>query len=372
MTVEFNWHIPVGGDGLWRWQRMPARFPHLEYLTQVAQAAEMNGFDRLLVPTAFSNGSFGIEAPYFDSYTTGVAMLAATRRIEVLIAHRPGFVNPGVFAQMCSTADHLGHGRLALNVVTAGAPGDMEQYGDYLDHDTRYQRASEYVTVLQQLWSRTVTNHQGQYYTLKDARLEPKPVRPGGPPMFLAGASEAALDMAARQADVYMMSAEVPERIGQRIRELRNRAAAFGRTMRFCVAGLLITRETDDAAKAHARAMVEHADLEVVAERKSMGRMTTSVEDLRARAGTNMHTWASPTLWSGLTHLAFGSAWVGSYETIADLFLEYVDVGVDIFQLYGNPYLEEAYRMGEEILPRVKARLKTRGTPMPILEEAVA
>jgi alkanesulfonate monooxygenase len=359
MNIEFNWHIPCAGDGHWICTRLPERLPHVEYLTQVARAAEYVGFDRVLVPCAFSNGNYSLDAPYVDSYTLGTAVMTATRRMEVLIAHRPGFVNPGVFAQMCATADDLSGGRLALNIVTAGAPGDMEQFGDVLDHDARYRRGGEFVDILKSLWTQPVTNFEGEFYTMQNARLVPKPVQPDGPRFFLAGASEAAIDMAARQADVYMMSAATVENIAARIAEVRRRAAAFGRELRFCVAAILFARETEEEAQVLAREFADHADLEVVAERAAQGRQTTSVEDLRARAGTNMRSWAGPHIWSGIAHLTYGSAWVGSYDAVAELFAEYAEVGVSIFQIYGYPFLEEAYAVGEHLLPRVKARLRT-------------
>src|ERR1700716_4256189 len=138
--------------------RMPERLPHVSYLTQVAEAAEYAGFHRVLVPCAFSNSTYSLVSPYVDAYTLGTAVMGSTRRMEVLIAHRPGFVNPGVFAQMCATADDLSGGRLALNIVTAGAPGDMEQFGDVLDHDARYRRGGEFVDILKSLWTQPVTN----------------------------------------------------------------------------------------------------------------------------------------------------------------------------------------------------------------------
>ncbi len=357
MTYEFNWHIPCGGDSHWMATPLPERMPRIEYLTQVARAAEYVGFDCVLVPCAFSNGNYSLAAPYIDAYTLGMAVLAATSRMRVLVAHRPGFINPGVFAQMCATADDLGQGRLALNIVTAGAPGDMEQFGDALHHDARYQRAGEFVSILKQLWTQETTSFDGAYYKMVDARLEPKPVQPGGPQFFLAGASEAAIAMAARQADVYMMSANTVEEIGRRIAEVRQRAAAHGRQLRFCVAGTLFGRETEDAARAWARDFANHADMAVVAERAALGRNTVSVEDIRARAGTNMHTWLTPNLWSGIAHLTFGSAWVGSYAAIADLFVQYAEVGVSMFQIYGYPFLEEAFTVGENLLPLAKEKL---------------
>jgi alkanesulfonate monooxygenase len=361
MRVEFNWHVPCGGDGRWMSTSQPERAPHVNYLVQIARAAEYVGFDGVLVPCAFSNGNYSLAAPYIDAYTLGVACLAATTRLRVLVAHRPGFVNPGVFAQMCATADDLGAGRLALNIVTAGAPGDMEQYGDHLDHDARYRRATEFVEVLQRLWTKPSTTHKGEFYQLTDARLIPKPVQPGGPSIYLAGASPAAVEMAARQAEVYMMSAHTVEDIGRRIATVRDLAAAHGRTPRFCVAGTVFCAETDEQARVWAAEFVGQADLSVVAERAALGRETTSVEDLRARAGTNMHTWLTPNIWSGIAHLTYGTAWVGSYEAIAELFCRYAEAGVSMFQLYGYPFLEEAYHVGERLLPLARRRLAERG-----------
>src|SRR5438309_7372242 len=113
MNIEFNWHIPCAGDGHWMCTRMPERLPHVEYLTQVARAAEYAGFDSVLVPVAFSNGNYSIWAPRMDAWTVGTAVLLATRCLQVIVAHRPGFVNPGVFAQMAATLDEMGQGRLA-------------------------------------------------------------------------------------------------------------------------------------------------------------------------------------------------------------------------------------------------------------------
>ena len=73
-----------------------------------------------------------------------------------------------------------------------------------------------------------------------------------------------------------------------------------------------------------------------------------------------MHTWVTPHIWSGIAHLNYGAAWVGSYASIADLFAEYANVGVSIFQIYGYPFLEEALHIGQRVLPVVRARFAVR------------
>ena len=356
MTVKFSWHIPCGGDSHWMSLRQPERAPHVDYLTQVALAAEQVGFDSVLVPCAFSNGNYSIDAPYLEAYTLGVACLAATRRIRVIVAHRPGFINPGLFAQMCATADDLGSGRLDLNIVT-GSPGDMRHFGDQLDHDARYQRAEEYIGLLKHLWLDQLTTHDGPFYHLDGARLLPKPVQPGGPHLYLVGTSQAGINTAAQHADVYMMSLDTVDAIRQRIDEVRQLAAVHNRKPRFCVAATIFAADTDEQARSWAQAFVEHADQEVVAERNAAGRTTTSTEDLRARNGTDLHSWLTPYLWRGIAHLTHGSALVGSYTALAELIGEYVQVGVTNFQFYGYPYLEQAYNVGEHVLPLAKQRI---------------
>ena len=356
---EFSWYLPCDGDGHWTSTASPEREPTLPYLGDVAAAAEAAGFDSILVPVAFSSSNYSPWAPRADAVLSAATALQRTSRVRVILAQRPGFVNPGVFAMMCASLDRANAGRVALNIVTAGAPGDMEQFGDDLTHDARYARAEEFVDVLQQLWVSRTTDFEGAYYRMKAARLEPKPASP--PLVYLAGASEAALRMAARQADVYMMSAETVEGIGRRIAELRERAAAFGRTPRFCVAATMFASETDEKAKKWAREFAGHADLAVLAERQGAGRVDSAVENLRFRAGTNVETWLAPNLWSGISHLIYGSAWVGSYEDLADLFVRYAEVGVSIFQIYGYPFLEEATHIGERFLPVARQRLAESG-----------
>jgi alkanesulfonate monooxygenase len=123
----------------------------------------------------------------------------------------------------------------------------------------------------------------------------------------------------------------------------------------------MFARDTDEEARRWAREFADHADLEVLAERQSAGRVDVAVENLRFRAGTNVETWLAPNLWSGISHLIYGSAWVGSYEDLADLFVRYAEAGVSIFQIYGYPFLEEAAHLGERFLPIARRRLAESG-----------
>ena len=346
MAVEFSWHVPVEGDGQWLSTPAPERLPTWDYHRRVAQNAERLGFDTILVPTAFSNGQYAVESPVVDSWTLATALAAVTKRIRILVAQRPGFINPGVAAMMAATFDDVSSGRLAYNIVTAGVPGDMEMFGDRLEHDARYRRAAEYITLLRRLWTEDRVDFQGEFYRLKEALLFPKPRRL--PLFYLAGGSPAAKNVASELANVYLMSAEPLPDVQRRMDEMRALAGTANAELRFGIAGTVICRDTHEQAWAQAQAMLDHADPAVLRQRMGAGHRTTSVEDemFRRRGDLKM----ANNLWAGMSHLAYGSAYVGTPDDIAALLRTYVDAGVSMIQFYGFPDLEEADRVSEQIV----------------------
>jgi alkanesulfonate monooxygenase len=346
MAVEFSWHIPVEGDGQWLSTPAPERQPRWEYHRRVAVNAERLGFDTILVPTAFSNGQYALDSPVVDAWTMATAIAAVTERIRILVAQRPGFVNPGVAAMMGATFDDVSGSRLAYNIVTAGAPGDMEMFGDRLEHDARYRRAAEYVTLLRRLWTEERVSFQGEFYRMEEALLSPKPKRL--PPFYLAGGSPAAKKVSAELANVYLMSAEPLLDVKRRMDEMRRLAGDMNPGLRFGIAGTVICRETHEKAWAQAQAMLERADPAVLRQRMGSGHRTTSVEDQMFRRRGNLKM--ANNLWAGMSHLAYGSAYVGAPADVAAMLQTYIDAGVSLIQFYGFPDLEEAERVAEQIV----------------------
>jgi alkanesulfonate monooxygenase len=353
MKVEFSWHIPVEGDGQWLSTPQPQRPPRWDYLKRVAQNAERRGFDTLLVPTSFTNGQFSLDSPVADSWTTATAIAAVTDRIRILAALRPGFINPGVAAMMGATFDSIAPGRLAYNVVTAGAPGDMEMFGDLLDHDARYRRSDEYVRLLRRLWTEDEVSFQGEFFAVARASVSPKPGEL--PRFYLAGASDAATRVAASLADVYLMSAEPLEEAARRVDRMRELSSNINPGLRFGVAGTVICRDTHEQAWAQAQAMLDMADQAVLERRMGSGHQTTSVEDQRFRSRGELVM--ANNLWAGMSRLAYGSAFVGTAEGIAELLDGYLRLGITTVQFYGFPDLEEADRVAEQILPLLRDRI---------------
>src|SRR5882762_8422090 len=156
----------------------------LPWLRAFSQAHETAGFDRVLVGyTSTSAEGFAV---------TGYAA-AHTERLSYLIAHRPGFVAPTLTARAAATLDHVTNGRVALHIITGGSDAEQTRDGDWLDHDTRYRRTDEYLTVLRRMWTAPEPfDHEGEFYRFARAFSEVKPLRPDGIPLYFGGASGAA------------------------------------------------------------------------------------------------------------------------------------------------------------------------------------
>lgn len=115
----FDWFIPIDGDGARIGTERAYREPTFEYLRQVVETAE-RGFERLLIPTRFSDGLSDETTPLAETWTMATALAAVTDRIRFLVAMRPGFIPAGLFAQMRAMFDRLPGGRLDINIVPGG------------------------------------------------------------------------------------------------------------------------------------------------------------------------------------------------------------------------------------------------------------
>src|SRR2546421_10523092 len=211
----FDWFIPIDGDGVRLGTVQAERPPTFDYLRDVVQTAERLGFSSLLIPTRFVNGLFDEGAPLAETWTMATALAAVTSRIRFLIALRPGFIAAGLVAQMIATLDQISEGRIDINMVPGGIPGDFERLGVAIDHAGRYGQAEELMRACRTLWTGARTDFHGTYIHLQGARCSPPPL--GRPHFYQGGASPRAESLAARHADVYLMWIEPAEHVAARI-----------------------------------------------------------------------------------------------------------------------------------------------------------
>lgn len=361
--IVLDWFLPLTGDSRDNVSQSRGtihqpvqdlagkRAPTIQYLSQIARAAEQLEYDAVLVPT----GTWSEE-----SWTIATALSQHTRELDYLVAFRPGLVSPTLQAQITASFQRVSGNRLRVNVVVGGEDADQRRFGDHLGHDGRYRRAGEYLQLVRRLWSGERVSHRGEHFHLDDAHV-PQPDRV--PEVYLGGSSDAAIQVAAEHADVYLTWGEPPAQAAEKIGRVRERAAEHGRALRYGVRLHVIARPTSDEAWAQADAIVAGLDPEQIARSRAAFLDSGSVGQRRqtalssggtSRAELEVH----PGLWAGvgLVRSGAGTALVGSYAEVAELIGSYVEHGFTEFVLSGYPHLEEAYWFGEGVRPELRRR----------------
>jgi alkanesulfonate monooxygenase len=376
VSINLHWFLPTSDDGrgiTGRAHPIPAagepdpghqqpqgaagvkRPPDIEYLVQVARAAEMAGFDGVLTPT-------GVWCE--DAWLMTAALTRETRRLRFIVAFRPGFLSPTLAAHMAGTFQRLSGGRLVLNIVNGGQDDEQRQFGDLLPHDERYARCAEFLTVVRGAWSGQPFDFAGDYYRVEGATVfaPPDPC----PDIYFGGSSPAAGEVAAGHADVYLTWGEPPGQVAEKIDWIRRLAKEQGREVRFGIRLHAIARDTPQDAWAEAARMLATIDPDEVETTQQALAASGSAGQRRQRelhakyraSGDPRDLEIHPNLWVGvgLVRGGSGAALVGSHQQVADLIEEYAALGIDEFIMSGYPHLEEAYWWGEGVIPELRRR----------------
>ena len=353
-AVRFSWFVPIDGDGGRIGTLRAEREPSFDYLRSVVLTAERLGFHSLLIPTRFSNGLFEQSAPIAETWTTATALLAATERIRLLVAVRPGSLPAGLFAQQAATLHEISGGRVDINIVPGGIQGDNERIGATLDHGGRYAHADEFIEACDRLWREGgPLDYAGAHVRLRGAIVSPRPAAPA-PAWYLGGASDAALRLAARRGDVLLCWIQPREATAALLERARAAYAAEGREPRFGLRTHLVVRETEAAAWEAARALLSEAHPDVLAQRSAAVKGTAMV-GAAAQARRVEDDRLGERLWNGISRVRvnLGTAIVGTPEQAAAELCAYRELGFEEFILSGFPHLEECERVASEVLPLV-------------------
>lgn len=345
--MNLFWFLPTHGDGRYLGSAKAGRPVDYAYLRQVAQAADQLGFGGVLIPTGKTCE---------DAWIVASSLIPATERLKFLVALRPGVISPTQAARQAATLDRLSGGRLLINVVAGGDPTELAGDGVFLDHDGRYVQAGEFLTVWRRLMAGETVDFAGKHVRVEGAKLLFPPVQQPHPPLYFGGSSTAAHGLAAEQLDVYLSWGEPPDAVEKKIADVRQRAEARGRQIRFGIRLHVIVRETAAEAWRAAERLISHLDDAIIAKAQQAFARSDSEGQRRMaqlHGGSRRNLEISPNLWAGigLVRGGAGTALVGDPDTVAARFREYADVGIDTFVLSGYPHLEEAYRVAELLFP---------------------
>jgi alkanesulfonate monooxygenase len=324
------------------------------YIGRVARAHDAGGFDRVLV---------GYSASGPDGWSIAERILDRTERLKVLIAHRPGFVQPTLAARKAATIDQLtGGGRVAIHIITGGNEADQNRDGDFLDHDTRYRRSAEFISVFRQtLTSADPFDFDGEFYRFRGAFSAVKPLTDAGIPVFFGGSSPAAIEVGARLADVYAVWGEPLDATRAFFTQVLDVAAGAGRRPSFSVSLRPILADTEEAAWARAEQIAAKTEQRIAGASAAgffAAGLTTSVGRERLLEHADSKDVHDERLWTkvaGLTRSGGNTtALVGTPEQVAEALLRYYDIGANRLLIRGFDPYQDAVEYGEKLIPLVR------------------
>ncbi|TDS87859.1 alkanesulfonate monooxygenase [Rahnella sp. BIGb0236] len=349
MSLNVFWFLPTHGDGRYLGTDEGARVVDHGYLQQIAQAADRLGFGGVLLPTGRSCE---------DSWLVAASLISVTQRLKFLVALRPGIISPTLAARQAATLDRLSGGRALFNLVTGGDPAELAAEGLHLNHKERYEASAEFTRIWRRVLEGETVDYAGKHIQVKGASLMHPPVQYPRPPLYFGGSSDEAQDLAAEQVELYLTWGEPPALVKEKLEQVRAKAAAKGRTVRFGIRLHVIVRETNEEAWRAADKLIANVDEETIQRAQAAFAKTDSVGQHRMAAlhgGDRNKLEISPNLWAGigLVRTGAGTALVGDGPTVAARMQEYADLGIDTFIFSGYPHLEEAYRVSELLFPHL-------------------
>jgi len=321
------------------------------YVTQFARAHDDAGFDLALV---------GYTSSSAEGFLVALHAAAHTKQLGYLVAHRPGFVQPTLMARKIATFDHLTNGRLAVHIITGKTDDEQHGDGDFSPKVERYRRAAEYLKLMQRTWaSKKPFDFTGEFYHVKGAASDIRPLQQPHPLLFFGGASDGALAMGAEFCDVYAIYAEPLASTRERIAAFRMQAAAFGRTPGFNVSlrPIIASREGDAWDKANRILAAMTGKKGWSRQEDAAGPVDNAGKRLMGFAMTqDVH---DERLWMPIARVtgALGNTTclVGTPEQVADAILKYYGLGVESFLIRGFDPVNDTVEFGRELIPRIKA-----------------
>ena len=168
------------------------------------------------------------------------------------------------------------NGRIDLNVVPGGIKGEFEKMGENIDHDTRYERAAEFIAALRKLWeSPESIDFKGEHIQLNNVHCSPGPL--SDIQFYLGGASPAALKLAGSQSDIYLGWISKIDEVEKHLQRARKSFSDFGRNSSFGLRTHVIMRNVEEDAWAEASELLSQASNSVKKQRTSLVSGTTMV-----------------------------------------------------------------------------------------------
>ena len=316
-----------------------------EHCRNIVMRAEEGGFDNVLLPSGYALG--------LDTTVFAAAVATQVQRIRLLMAVRIGEDWPPQLARRIATLDRILGGRLTVNIISSDIPGET------MDGGPRYARTVEAMKILKTMLNGEHLSHKGEFYQLELDPPRMTTVSGKCPPLYFGGLSPVARECAAEAADVYLMWPDTMDKVRETVTDMKERAAKFGRTLKYGYRAHVIVRETEDEARAYADRLLSKLDEEAgkAIREKSLDAKNYGVQrqaELRGAAGGD--GFVEDNLWTGIgrARSGCGAAIVGTPDQVLAKLRAYQAEGIEAFILSGYPHVNECDMFARYVLPHIQ------------------
>jgi alkanesulfonate monooxygenase len=311
-----------------------------EHCRNIVLRAEEGGFDNILLPSGYQLG--------LDTTAFAAAVATQVKRMKLLWATRMGEDWPPQLARRIATLDRIlgpnaagTGGRLNVNIISSDMPGEKIESGP------RYRRATEIMKIVRTLLNGEHLDFQGEFYNLQ---LDPARI---------TTLSHEARECAAEGCDVYLMWPDTMDKVRETITDMKQRAAAKGRSLKFGYRVHVVVRETEEEARAYADRLLSKLDEDAgkAIREKSLDAKNYGVQrqqELRGAAGGD--GFVEDNLWTGIgrARSGCGAAIVGTPDQVLAKLRAYQEEGIEAFILSGYPHMQEADMFARYVLPHIQ------------------
>jgi pyrimidine oxygenase len=352
--MDIGVFIPIANNGWIMSATSPQYMPTWELNRAVTLKAERYGLDFAL--SMIKLHGFGGPTQFWDyaleSFTLMAGLAAVTEKIKLYASVPVLAVPPPIAARMAVTIDSISNGRFGVNIVSGWQKAEYDQMNIWPGEAhflRRYDYCAEYVTIMRELWAKGASDFKGEFFTMNDCRLLPKPT--ADIKIICAGQSQAGVDFAAQHADYnfcFGMGLNEPTKCQPAVQRNVDASARTGRNCGALLLFMIIADETDEAANAKWERYKEGADIDAIAWMNGQGEA-----DVRKSMDVSAIYMSRP---PSAMNLNIGTL-VGSYATVAQLMDEICDVkGAAGVMLTFDDFLVGLDQFGQKIQPLMKTR----------------
>jgi pyrimidine oxygenase len=356
--MDLGIFIPIGNNGWLISEASPQYKPSFALNKAIVQKAEAYGFDFAL--SMIKLHGFGGKTEFWDynleSFTLMAGIAAVTSRIKLYASSAILTLPPALVARMATTIDSIAPGRFGINIVTGWQKVEYEQMGLWPGDDyfgQRYDYATEYVTVMKDLWSTGLSNHQGRFFQMDNCMM--KPVPSSAIKLVVAGQSGRGMEFAADLADynfVNGVGVNTPTACAPTVQRLAEAAAKSGRDVGSYMLFMVIADETDEAAQAKWKRYRDGADVGALAWMADQGGKDQTAGETSTARHINLP--------EGAVNFNMGTI-VGSYATAARMLDEVASLpGAKGIMLTFDDFLVGLDMFGQRIQPLMASRADAR------------